>query len=362
KIFKESKHMGRVKPRSTSAKSTKIIKTRWLEPSELKNLGVDYTKGNYSRQEDTLLIQALEDYKIASLFHIDLIEFFKKNKLQAQEIHQLIYGKNGKKGIHKNFWKEIGSVLQTRPLKSVTSHVQRMQHPYKNAGKWLPKDDALLKSLFKKHGSNWKKIGDAVGRTGLACRDRYRDFIESESTMTKGKWSDTEIKKLCDILDELIKNGEATDSTVPWNQVSEKMGFTRSQHQCREKWQRDLLIRYKREDFNESPKWTKEDSWTLVKKMWEVDVEDDVDIPWEDLANDPNWGPWTPEYLRRVWYGWRRSKQEYIDLSFPVFTEKIYFKFRTKKGVSDQRKQRKKVKVERESISAEFVEDSELEE
>ncbi|CAG8673789.1 1152_t:CDS:2, partial [Ambispora leptoticha] len=295
--------MGRVKPQTISAKSAEIITTRWLEPSELKDLGVDYTKGKYSKQEDTLLIQALEEYKI-------------KHALNNQEIYQLIYGKNGKKGKHKDFWKEIGSVLQSRPLKSLTSHVQRMQHPFRNAGKWSPEDDALLKRLFQEHGSNWKIIGELMERTGLACRDRYRDFVEIESTMTRGKWSETEIKKLCDIVDELIKSGQATESSVPWNHVSEKMGFTRSQHQCREKWHRDLLMRYKKEDLKEAPKWTEKDTWTLIKKMWEIDVEDDVDIPWEDLANDPNWGPWAPTYLRRIWNGWRRSKEEYINLHF----------------------------------------------
>ncbi|KAG9289822.1 hypothetical protein G9A89_015402 [Geosiphon pyriformis] len=342
---KKPRRLGRIKPESISAANQKLIQSSWLEASQLRELGVMYTKGKFSKKEDEALIKALETYK-------------EMNQLNEEDIHRLIFEKNGKKGAKKNFWKDIASVLENRPLKTITNHVQRMKHPFKGAGKWTSEDDARLIRLKTEYGTNWKKIGELMERTGTSCRDRHRDYLELRETKKSGKWSRVETRQLYEIIDELVNEGQSPHAGIPWGLVSKKMGLTRSQLQCRSKWQRDVRIRYIREDLKNAPVWTEEDTLKMLEKLWGVQVEEDVDIPWEALADDPNWGPWTPEYLRRMWGAMKRWEVEYTTMPFDELVEKLYYQYCEKRKIGGLRPN---ISRKAAPLSSKFVEDSDVE-
>lgn len=85
--------------------------------------------------------------------------------------------------------------------------------------------------------SQWTKISEAVDRSELDCRDRWRELRDAP-TRESGPWSQEEtaaleaaVKKACEVAGkDPIKDG------VPWDAVVDLMQRKRTALQCRKKW------------------------------------------------------------------------------------------------------------------------------
>ncbi|KAF0525045.1 nucleolar protein [Gigaspora margarita] len=201
-----------------------ILTNRWLERKALDKLGIKYKKGRFSKEEKSKLAKAMQDYQ-------------RINSLSDDDIKQLIYGRNPK--VHENFWKYMAMALGTRPLKTVSQHIQRRYHPFNYTGAWNPEDDNELIKLVKIHHHDWVTIGNELGRMGTQCRDRWRDYVQYKNDKLRGRWTKEEEQKLINIIVEITGQNDADislDWGIPWQQVSSLMENTRSPNQCRAKW------------------------------------------------------------------------------------------------------------------------------
>ncbi|CAG8536892.1 11634_t:CDS:10 [Cetraspora pellucida] len=278
-----------------------ILTNRWLERNALEKLGIKYKKGKFSKQERSELIKALRDYQ-------------QLNSLSDDDIKKLIYGRNPK--VHENFWKHLAMALGTRPLKTVSQHIQRRYHPFNYTGTWSPEEDNELIKLVNIHHHDWVTIGNELGRMGTQCRDRWRDYVQYRKEKLRGRWTDEEEQKLINIVVELTRQNDADislDWGIPWQQVSSLMENTRSPNQCRAKWVKELRLQYELD--GPAPRWTSYDSYTLIKKLYESQKDDETSVDWNDL-NDERWGPWTPGYLMKIWNRLKYTIKDFNNKSF----------------------------------------------
>ncbi|KAF9425016.1 RNA polymerase I enhancer binding protein [Podila epigama] len=124
-----------------------------------------------------------------------------------------------------------------------------MFHPQNNVGAWNKEDDKRLVELYAQYKGQWTTIGTALGRMADSCRDRYRNHLKDMSTMVSGPWQPHEDEKLLGIMQELaLAQGKASilDSSPMWTLISERMGGTRTRHQCRHRYSQTLQPRLER--------------------------------------------------------------------------------------------------------------------
>ncbi|KAG0276630.1 RNA polymerase I enhancer binding protein [Linnemannia exigua] len=216
--------------------SDSLLHTKWMMATELKERGIKYRMGTFSAEEDNIIRQSISEYiSRHNMPEHSIHEWFEKSsgrgsgKLERNEL--------------KPLWVEIAGRLKTRPLLNIYLHVRRMYHPQNNIGAWTKADDAKLVEMYAKHKGQWTVIGQALGRMADSCRDRYRNHLKDQATMNSGTWAPEEDRKLLDIMQELaLKQGKTNlaDATHMWTAISEKMGGTRSRHQCRHRYTQSL--------------------------------------------------------------------------------------------------------------------------
>ncbi|CAO3574938.1 unnamed protein product [Mortierella alpina] len=216
------------------------LHTKWMMATALKEKGIAYRTGTFSSQEDQLIRQTIRDYVA-------------RHNMPEDAIKRWFENGNGRGRFEKNdlkaLWVEIAVRLQTRPLLNIYLHVRRMFHPQNNIGQWTKEDDEKLVALYQKHKGQWTVIGQELGRMADSCRDRYRNHLKDQDTMKSGTWAPEEDEKLLSIMQELAaQQGKSSilESTHMWTLISEKMGGTRSRHQCRHRFSQTLQPRLER--------------------------------------------------------------------------------------------------------------------
>ncbi|KAF9923462.1 RNA polymerase I enhancer binding protein [Linnemannia zychae] len=219
-----------------SSGTENLLHTKWMMATELKERGIKYRTGTFSPEEDNTIRQCIKEYIARNnMTEASIHEWFEKSsgrgagKLERNEL--------------KPLWVEIAGRLKTRPLLNIYLHVRRMYHPQNNIGAWTKTDDAKLVELYAQHKGQWTVIGQALGRMADSCRDRYRNHLKDLATMNTGSWSPEEDRRLLDIMQEFaLKQGKTNlaDAQHMWTAISERMGGTRSRHQCRHRYTQSL--------------------------------------------------------------------------------------------------------------------------
>ncbi|KAF9115334.1 RNA polymerase I enhancer binding protein [Mortierella sp. AM989] len=223
--------------------SDNILHTKWMMATELKERGIAYRTGTFSAQEDQVIKQTIREY-------------LSRHNMEESSLVRWFQGGDGKAQVEKNelkpLWVEIAVRLETRPLLNIYLHVRRLYHPQNNVGQWTKQDDAKLIELYARHKGQWTTIGQELGRMADSCRDRYRNHLKDQSTMLSGAWAPHEDEMLLNIMHEqALKQGKTNilESTHLWTTISEKMGGTRTRHQCRHRFSQTLQPRLERGDF-----------------------------------------------------------------------------------------------------------------
>ena len=133
----------------------------------------------------------------------------------------------------------------------------RLYSPTKRRKGWTPAEDKRLREAVQTLGptASWKDIADAVGtREASQCAQRWRKNVRPElSNAKRGTWDYDENVKLRALV---LQHG----STGPgvWQNISEKMNWTRTPKQCRERWNNFLDPRLK------IGQWTEEEDRRLL--------------------------------------------------------------------------------------------------
>ncbi|KAK7102613.1 cyclin-D-binding Myb-like transcription factor 1 [Littorina saxatilis] len=207
----------------------------------------------------------------------------------------------------KDFYRTIARGL-SRPLFSVYRRVTRMYDQKNHMGKYSPEEINTLRELKVKHGNDWAAIGTALGRSASSVKDKCRLMKDN---CNSGKWYPEEERRLAQAIYELTgyKPSESITQGLSWAAVAEQVQ-TRSEKQCRTKW-----LNYLNWKQQGGADWTRQDDLSLIEKISKMDVQNDQDIDWNELAKD-----WpsvrSPQWLRGKWWSLKRHVPNYQDIDF----------------------------------------------
>ncbi|KAJ6515701.1 hypothetical protein C8R45DRAFT_810574 [Mycena sanguinolenta] len=277
-----------------------LLANKWMTVGKLAELvaseGLVYKKGKFSAIEIKQINDAIEDYRITK-------------GLSEEDINTIIFPADDKTK-DAAFWSTISFALTLRPIVAVYHYVRRARHPMKGQGKWQPDEDARLIQAVTSLGQKWEKVAALVGRMSADCRDRYRNHIVNREKRVSGVWSSAEEEELTRLVLDMQK-GKSLDNDVFWSKVSEKMGGTRSRHQCRIKWTDTLSKKHKSD--GHSSRWSSRDAFILIHKIDSLNVRDDTEIDWKTIPDSEF--HWSAHVLQRRWLTMKKGVKGFEDMT-----------------------------------------------
>ncbi|XP_032361723.1 cyclin-D-binding Myb-like transcription factor 1 [Etheostoma spectabile] len=272
------------------------VSQAWFTTKEdkdtLANKGHKWKQGMWSKEEIDLLMSNIDQYVKGRGIEDPAEIIFEMSKEER-----------------KDFYRSVALGLN-RPLFAVYRRVLRMYDNRNHVGKYTPDEIDKLKALREKHGNDWSTIGAALGRSASSVKDRCRLM---KDTCNTGKWSEEEERRLTEVVYEMAgaSPGSAVTGGVSWATVADQVR-TRSEKQCRSKW-----LNYLNWKHSGGTEWMKEDDINLIRRISEMEVEDENEIKWEDLA-----GGWSsvrsPQWLRSKWWSIKRQVTNHKEIPFNV--------------------------------------------
>ncbi|XP_078138159.1 cyclin-D-binding Myb-like transcription factor 1 [Centroberyx gerrardi] len=272
------------------------VSQAWFTTKEdkdtLANKGHKWKQGMWSKEEIDILMSNIERYVKGRGMEDPAEIIFEMSKEER-----------------KDFYRSVAWGLN-RPLFAVYRRVLRMYDNRNHVGKYTPDEIEKLKALRQKHGNDWATIGAALGRSASSVKDRCRLM---KDTCNTGKWSEEEERRLAEVVYEMagVPPGVAVTGGVSWASVADQVR-TRSEKQCRSKW-----LNYLNWKHSGGTEWTKEDDLNLIRRISELEVEDENDLKWEELA-----GGWSsvrsPQWLRSKWWSIKRQVANHKEIPFSV--------------------------------------------
>ncbi|XP_065807364.1 cyclin-D-binding Myb-like transcription factor 1 isoform X2 [Labrus bergylta] len=272
------------------------VSQAWFTTKEdkdtLTNKGHKWKQGMWSKEEIDVLMSNIERYVKGRGIDDPAEIIFEMSKEER-----------------KDFYRSVALGLN-RPLFAVYRRVLRMYDNRNHVGKYTPDEIEKLKALREKHGNDWATIGAALGRSASSVKDRCRLM---KDTCNTGKWNEEEERRLAEVVYEMagVTPGSAVTGGVSWATVADQVR-TRSEKQCRSKW-----LNYLNWKHSGGTEWMKEDDLNLIRRIAELEVEDENEIKWEDLA-----GGWSsvrsPQWLRSKWWSIKRQVANHKEIPFSV--------------------------------------------
>ncbi|XP_040599699.1 cyclin-D-binding Myb-like transcription factor 1 [Mesocricetus auratus] len=276
-----------------------VVRQAWLTGKEdkdnLNKQGHKWKQGMWSKEETNILMNNIERYM---------------QEHGVENVAEIIFKMS--KGKRKDFYRSISLGLN-RPLFSVYRRVIRMYDDRNHVGKYSPEEIEKLKELWQEYGNDWIKIGAAMGRSPSSVKDRCRLM---KHPCKAGKWTEEEEQILVDAVHELTctEVGEKVTQGVCWAAVAQRVG-TRSAKQCRTKW-----LNYMNWKQAGGIEWSRKDEVALIHRLAELDVADENEIHWDDLAE--GWeSVRSPQWLRSKWWAIKRQITNHKDFAFPVIVQ-----------------------------------------
>ncbi|KAL1766102.1 cyclin-D-binding Myb-like transcription factor 1 isoform X1 [Sigmodon hispidus] len=265
------------------------------DKSYLMKQGHKWKQGMWSKEETDILMSNIDRY-------------MKEHRIENAA--EIIFKMS--KGERKDFYR-TASLGLNRPLFSVYRRVVRMYDDKNHVGKYTSEEIEKLKELREQHGNDWITIGAAMGRSPSSVKDRCRLMKDSCNT---GKWTEEEEQILSDVVRELTYTevGEKVTQGVSWSVVAQRVG-TRSAKQCRAKW-----LNYLNWKQTGGIEWTRKDEVTLINRLAELDVTDENEIHWDNLAK--GWeSVRSPQWLHSKWWTIKRQITNHKDFAFPILVK-----------------------------------------
>lgn len=245
---------------------------------ELKEAGAYIKIGKFTVQE----AQIVED-KIG--------EYLEENGLSREEFLNYLRDKDryGELGVRmRGIFLYVARALPGRYVHSVNAYITAKYHAYNRCGSWTPEEDEMLLKLHELNGSNWAVIQKEMRRSGRNCKDRLRCIRANQlDNIQRSTWSIDELEKLCSIVYE-YQDTHGTNAQINWKLIETKME-TRSEFQCREKWNSGLCNKERSMEpcvwiyFNSTP-FSHEEDEAICNALKECDLFHEQDIVWSSIA------------------------------------------------------------------------------
>lgn len=154
-----------------------------------------------------------------------------------------------------------------------------------------------------------------------------------------GPWTTEEEDLLTNIVQSLtVDQSKERVFGVPWTIVSERMGYRRSRHQCRIKWQDGLSKRVGRVGAQDIARWGAMEQTCLLQecvtpaaapsgnlnvhdiftstRLQDIRVNDDSEINWNELTSKASWNYWSAHDVKRRWQTLKKGIDGHENMSF----------------------------------------------
>ncbi|KAH7237546.1 uncharacterized protein BKA55DRAFT_577751 [Fusarium redolens] len=204
-----------------------------------RNRMAGFTQGRFSDEELGRIAQAVESYRV------------ERNMVQ-HELNAMIHAPGGTTAgdEHAALWARIFATCPDRHRQKIINITRKKFHNFVARGTWTNEQDAELRDLIEANGTKWSKIAGIINRHPEDLRDRYRNYIICGDSQRKDTWDEEEEGNLTQYVmeamaaidelriiqptRELLK--KPYEELIDWQNISERMGRTRSRLQCITKW------------------------------------------------------------------------------------------------------------------------------
>lgn len=239
---------------------------------------------------------------------------------------------------HAQLWVRIFAECPDRHRQKVINITRKKFHNFVARGTWTAEQDNELSELIRVHGTKWSKIAALINRHPEDVRDRYRNYTVCGDNQKKDAWDEEEEARLTQYVIEAMEMIDGMrqeqplrellqrpyEELIDWQEISEKMGRTRSRLQCITKWKslniktngKDKLVsrdpgsnitfrvekaRRQIADMDEV-----QDRYRLVLAIKDTAAGKESKIPWQRLCDKAWRGKWH-RYTQVLL--WKRLKQ-----------------------------------------------------
>ncbi|PBP24606.1 DNA-binding protein [Diplocarpon rosae] len=166
----------------------------------------------------------------------DAVELYRDmHDLTQSEVNRIVQ-EDATKDKNKKFWNFICERVPKIPRVNVMNLCRRRFHNFDARGVWTDEQDQDLKDAYERNPGKWKVIGEQLNRFSEDCRDRWRNYLVCGDKQKKNVWDKEEEEKFKKIVDECMRLTKTTQ--IDWQNVSSRMGHTRSRLQCITKWKK----------------------------------------------------------------------------------------------------------------------------
>ncbi|NXX04805.1 TTF1 factor, partial [Larus smithsonianus] len=259
-------------------------------------LGIAVKFGRFSQKENNQIRKNIEEFLlITGIDSAEKLLFTSRYPEDKDTINRL-------KADHL-FCEKLSEGIP-RPWRLIYYRARKMFDSHNYKGRYSTEEKEKLKKYHALHGNNWKKISELMSRSNLSVAMKYSEI---KSAVNYGPWSKEETQKLMHAVEEVIRkriekedgnslsssekshreisiDREALCHKLPWTEIAAKVG-TRFWRQCKQKW--TTVLTNKMTKGQQLYRGTKglQAKINLIKRLYEMKVEDDNEIDWEKLSN-----------------------------------------------------------------------------
>ncbi|XP_010118093.1 PREDICTED: transcription termination factor 1 [Chlamydotis macqueenii] len=305
---------------------------------QFKKQGIAVKFGRFSQKENTQIRKNIEEFlSITGIDSAEKLLFTSRYPEDKETINRL-------KAEHL-FCEKLSEGIP-RPWRLIYYRARKMFDSNNYKGRYTQEEKEKLKKYHALHGNDWKKISEMMSRSNLSVAMKYSEI---KSAINYGPWSKEEIQKLMNAVEEVIRkrmemedanslsSSEKPDRDIlidreilcqklPWTEIEAKVG-TRYWRQCKQKW--TTILTKKMNKGQQLYKGTKglQAKINLIKRLYEMRVEDANEVNWEELSKTIGDVPRT--YVQAKFYKLKVScvpfwqKKTFSEIVDYLFEEKL---------------------------------------
>ncbi|KAM6047359.1 transcription termination factor 1 isoform 1-T2 [Theristicus caerulescens] len=263
---------------------------------QFKKQGIAVKFGRFSQKENNQIRKNIEGFlSITGIDSAEKLLFTSRYPEDKETINRL-------KAEHL-FCEKLSEGIP-RPWRLIYYRARKMFDPNNYKGRYTKEEKEKLKKYHTLHGNDWKKISEMMSRSNLSVAMKYSEI---KSAINYGPWSKEETQKLMHAVEEVMRKRMETEDAnslssseksrrdllidreklyqkLPWTEIEAKVG-TRYWRQCKQKW--TTILTNKMTKGQRLYRGTKglQAKINLIKRLYEMKVEDHNEVNWEELSN-----------------------------------------------------------------------------
>uniref|UniRef100_A0A8C3L0V8 Transcription termination factor 1 n=1 Tax=Chrysolophus pictus TaxID=9089 RepID=A0A8C3L0V8_CHRPC len=263
---------------------------------QFKKQGIAIKFGRFTQKENNQIRKNVEEFlSITGIDSAEKLLFTSRYPEEKEAINRL-------KAEHL-FCEKLAEGIP-RAWRLIYYRARKIFDPNNYKGRYTKEEKEKLKRYHALHGNDWKKIAEMMSRSNLSVAMKYSEI---KSQINYGPWSKEEIQKLMHAVEEVIvkrtklENANSLSSSkkshrslqidreklfqkLPWTEIETKVG-TRYWRQCKQKWTSIVTNKITKGQQLHSGTKGLQASINLIKRLYEMKVEDANEINWEEFSD-----------------------------------------------------------------------------